>query len=48
MYAVDKGWKPKLGSKEEIGFMAAVAAKETEGFEMSNLDYAVRSHILWG
>ncbi|KFY54949.1 hypothetical protein V496_07143 [Pseudogymnoascus sp. VKM F-4515 (FW-2607)] len=43
-----RGWEPELGSEEEIEFMAAVAAKETESIEMGNLDYAMLSHILLG
>ncbi|KAK8015788.1 J domain-containing protein 1 [Apiospora marii] len=44
-----RGWEPEMGSEEEIAFLAAVAAKETEGVENDDgdgLDYAVRSHIL--
>jgi hypothetical protein len=43
-----RGWEPEVGSEEEIEFLAAVAAKETEGFDVSDLDYAVRSHMLLG
>ena len=43
-----RGWEPELGSEEEIEFLAAVAVKETEGVDMSNLDYEVRSHMLLG
>jgi hypothetical protein len=44
-----RGWDPEVGSEEEIGFLAAVAVKETEGvIEVDNLDYAMRSHMLWG
>lgn len=44
------GWEPEVGSEEEIAFLAAVALKETEGLVdmSSNLDYAVRSHMLLG
>lgn len=42
------GWEPELGSEEEIQFLAAVAVKETEGIEMRNLDYTIRSHMLLG
>lgn len=44
-----RGWEPELGSEEEIAFLAAVAVKETEAvIDVSNLDYAMRSHILLG
>lgn len=44
-----RGWEPEVGSDEEIAFLAAVAVKETEGvIEVGNLDYAMRSHMLWG
>ncbi len=44
-----KGWEPEVGSEEEIDFLAAVAVKETEDvFDVSNLDYAMRSHMLLG
>ncbi|KFY18770.1 hypothetical protein V493_08358 [Pseudogymnoascus sp. VKM F-4281 (FW-2241)] len=43
-----RGWLPELGSEEEIEFLAAVAVKETEGIEMGDLDYAMRSHMLLG
>jgi hypothetical protein len=44
-----RGWEPELGSEEEIGFLAAVAVKETEDVvDVSNLDYAMRSHVLLG
>lgn len=44
--AKDRGWLPELGSEEEVEFMAAVAAKETEGCDVDELDYSVRSHML--
>ena len=40
------GWEPEVGSEEEIQFLAAVAVKETEGIEVSNLDYSIRSHMI--
>lgn len=44
-----RGFEPEVGSEEEISFLAAVAAKETKGVvDMSDLDYAIRSHILLG
>ncbi|OBT69093.1 hypothetical protein VE03_01392 [Pseudogymnoascus sp. 23342-1-I1] len=43
-----RGWEPELGSEEEIEFLAAIAAKETEGIEVGDLDYAMRSHMLLG
>lgn len=44
-----RGWEPEVGSEEEIAFLAAVAVKETEGvIDVSNLDYAMRSHMLLG
>lgn len=43
-----RGWEPELGSEEEIEFLAAVAAKETESIEMGNLDYAMLSNMLLG
>ncbi|GKT44619.1 uncharacterized protein ColSpa_04800 [Colletotrichum spaethianum] len=47
-----RGWEPEVGSEEEVAFLAAVAAKETEGVDASsntnNLDYAMRSHLLLG
>lgn len=44
-----RGWEPEVGSHEEIAFLAAVAVKETEGIIGSvNLDYTMRSHMLWG
>lgn len=46
--AVLRGWAPELGSEEEVEFMAAVAAKETEGCAMDSLDYSIRSHMLIG
>ncbi|EFQ34551.1 uncharacterized protein GLRG_09695 [Colletotrichum graminicola M1.001] len=44
---VVRGWVPELGSEEEIAFLAAVAARETEAAGASsdgnvNLDYASR------
>ncbi|KAK2022810.1 hypothetical protein LX32DRAFT_602148 [Colletotrichum zoysiae] len=49
-YARCRGWEPELGSEEEVAFLAAVAARETEGVDASsdNLDYATRSHVLLG
>lgn len=44
--AAQRGWVPELGSEEEVKFMAAVAAKETECCDMDALNYSVRSHIL--
>lgn len=45
-----RGWEPEMGNEQDIAFLAAVAAKETEslqdGDDMDKLDYAVRSHIL--
>lgn len=46
--AGERGWIPELGSEEEVEFMAAVAAKETEGYAMDELDFSVRSHMLLG
>jgi hypothetical protein len=47
--ALSRAWEPELGSEEEIDFLAAVAVKETEGVtDVGNLDYAMRSHMLWG
>ncbi|KAK1976448.1 hypothetical protein LZ30DRAFT_805795 [Colletotrichum cereale] len=46
--ARNRGWEPEVGSDEEIAFLAAVAVEETEGVDVSNLDYAMRSHILLG
>lgn len=46
--ARNRGWEPELGSEEEIAFLAAVAVKETEGVDMRDLDYQMRSHILLG
>lgn len=47
--AWQRGWEPEVGSEEEIGFLAAVAVKETEGvIDVSNLDYKMRSHMLLG
>ncbi|KAH7175203.1 hypothetical protein EDB81DRAFT_769425 [Dactylonectria macrodidyma] len=43
-----RGWEPEAGSEEEIAFLAAVAVKGTEGIDVSNLDYAMRSHMLLG
>lgn len=44
-----RGWEPEVGSEAEISFLAAVAVKETEGvIDISNLDYAKRSHMLLG
>ncbi|WYZ42058.1 hypothetical protein EsH8_V_000953 [Colletotrichum jinshuiense] len=43
-----RGWEPEVGSEEEVAFLAAVAVRETEGIDVSNLDYAMRSHILLG
>jgi hypothetical protein len=37
-----------LGSEEEIAFLAAVAVKETDGVDVNNLDYSMRSHMLLG
>lgn len=49
MQAWWRGWEPEVGSEEEIGFLAAVAVEETEGVvDVSNLDYAMRSHMLLG
>lgn len=46
--AGERGWIPELGSEEEVEFMAAVAAKETEGCSVDELDFSVRSHMLFG
>ncbi|KAK1989349.1 hypothetical protein LZ30DRAFT_576271 [Colletotrichum cereale] len=46
--AWSRGWEPEVGSEEEVAFLAAVAVKETEGVDMGDLDYAIRSHILLG
>lgn len=44
-----RGWDPEMGSEAEIGFLAAVAVKETEGvIDVSNSNYAMRSHMLLG
>ncbi|PGH17665.1 hypothetical protein AJ79_01027 [Helicocarpus griseus UAMH5409] len=43
-----RGWEPELGSQEEIEFLTAVAVKETEAIDVSNLDYTMRSHMLLG
>ncbi len=49
VYACWRGWEPEMGSEEEIGFLAAVAVKETEGvIDIGHLDYAIRSHMLLG
>jgi hypothetical protein len=48
VYSWRRGWDPEVGSEEEIEFLAAVAVKETEGIDVSNLDYAMRSHMLLG
>lgn len=48
-YAWWRGWDGELGSEEEIEFLTAIAAEETEGIEqMDQLDFTVRSHILLG
>ncbi|KXH26298.1 hypothetical protein CSIM01_03676 [Colletotrichum simmondsii] len=44
--ARSRGWEPEVGSEEEVAFLAAVMMKETEGIDMNDLDYGVRSHIL--
>ncbi|KAK8031662.1 hypothetical protein PG990_001396 [Apiospora arundinis] len=41
-----RGWEPEVGSEEEVAFLAAVAAEETKGIHMCNLDYTMRSHML--
>lgn len=46
--ARNRGWEPEVGSEEEIAFLATIAVKETEGIDMRNLDYKMRSHILLG
>lgn len=48
LYVWQRGWDPEVGSEEEIEFMAAVAAKETEGVDvdLGNLDYSIRSQVL--
>ncbi|KAI8165467.1 hypothetical protein K4K49_000923 [Colletotrichum sp. SAR 10_70] len=46
--ARSRGWEPEVGSEEEVAFLAAVAVKETEGVDMRDLDYGMRSHILLG
>ncbi|KAF4785630.1 rta1 domain protein [Colletotrichum scovillei] len=46
--ARSRGWEPELGSEEEVAFLAAFMEKETEGIDMNDLDYGVRSHILLG
>lgn len=43
---LERGWITELGSEEEVEFMAAVAAKETKGYDINALNYALRSHIL--
>ncbi|KAL4982806.1 hypothetical protein BDW68DRAFT_47062 [Aspergillus falconensis] len=47
-YAWLRGWEGEMGSEEEVEFLAAVAVKETVGVSMSELDFAVRSHVLLG
>lgn len=46
--AKERGWVPEIGSEEEVEFMAAVAARETEGCNLDSLNYSLRSHILLG
>ncbi|KAJ0344634.1 hypothetical protein COL26b_009970 [Colletotrichum chrysophilum] len=46
--ARSRGWEPEVGSEEEVAFLAAVAVKETEGVDMRDLNYGMRSHILLG
>lgn len=41
-----RGWDEELGSEEDITFLAEVAVKETEGIDMHDLVYALRSHML--
>jgi hypothetical protein len=49
VYAGWRGWEPELGSEEEVGFLAAVAAKEAEAvIGGGDLDYAMRSHMFVG
>ncbi|KAL2849002.1 hypothetical protein BJX68DRAFT_98185 [Aspergillus pseudodeflectus] len=47
-YAWWRGWDGEVGGEEEVEFLAALAVEETAGVEMSNLDLAVRSHVLLG
>lgn len=51
-FAWCRGWEPEVGSEEEVAFLAAVAAKETEEVATSSsnsgFDYSIRSHILLG
>jgi hypothetical protein len=46
--ARSRGWEPEVGSEEEVAFLAAIAAKETEGVDIRDLNYGMRSHILLG
>lgn len=43
---VRRGWVYELASEEEVEFMAAVAAKETEGCSVDALNFSLRSHML--
>lgn len=45
-YACCRGWDPELGSEAEIVFLAEIAVKETEGIDLNDLNYEVRSHTL--
>ncbi|KAK7446573.1 hypothetical protein Landi51_07520 [Colletotrichum acutatum] len=46
--ARSRGWEPEVGSEEEVAFLAAVEMKETEGVDVKDLDYGIRSHVLLG
>ncbi len=41
-----RGWVYELGSEEEVEFLAAVAAQETEGYSIHALNFSARSHML--
>lgn len=43
-----RGWEPEVGNEEEIEFLTAIAVKETEGIEVRNWDYGLRSHMILG
>ncbi|KAF9881635.1 hypothetical protein CkaCkLH20_00781 [Colletotrichum karsti] len=42
-----RGWEPEVGSEEEVAFLAAAAVEETKGIDLGDLNFTMRSHILW-
>jgi len=42
-----RGWDPEVGGGDEVEFLAEVAARELDGVDANDLNYEMRSHILF-